>query len=309
MLDKKNNAACLLSESKREKAPTLPNDVTPSRIIGQAVKHEVFGKGKIIEVNDRTVKVNFGNLGTKMFFYPDAFTRWLEFEEETSNNQTEKGYIMKNNVIDLSGINPQLAEGIREIIEYDRAMSAKKFEIPKVNNHTACFKIMKGTTYSPFSLEKNESLVDLFENISGMVFCELGYDFEEAIELCERIYQIDENSDEDEIMQALREFDELSCFLAKRPSYPTVMIDTLFRIDSWLSFTETGSEIEMAILYILSFYDSLHRFEQYSEYIEEAGYTGYETNGLMTPRKRKFLAGKGAPEIMDILKMMAESED
>ena len=116
---------------------------------------------------------------------------------------------MKKNIIDLSGVNPELAEGIREVVEY---ASAKKLEFLGINNYAACFKIMKATTHTPFDPDKNEALVELFEYISGKVFCELGYDFDEAYELCEEIYQIDENSDEKEIMDALRKFDEFSCF-------------------------------------------------------------------------------------------------
>ena len=94
MLDENNNISCLRTEPKREKTPPLPDDISPSSIIGQAVKHDFFGIGEVIEANDQNVKINFEKTGTKTFRYPDAFRKWLEFQSEELNVQI-KDYLDK----------------------------------------------------------------------------------------------------------------------------------------------------------------------------------------------------------------------
>ena len=56
------------------------------QLIGQAVKHEVFGKGVVVGCTDKTITVDFTQ-GEKRFVYPDAFAHHLTLRDEAQQDR------------------------------------------------------------------------------------------------------------------------------------------------------------------------------------------------------------------------------
>ena len=56
------------------------------------VNHIVWGQGKILSVSERYVKVLFDDpeVGEKTFVYPDAFSRYIRYEDEECQKQVEE---------------------------------------------------------------------------------------------------------------------------------------------------------------------------------------------------------------------------
>lgn len=52
-------------------------------LINQKVKHKVFGKGIIISLNAKHIKIDFGIKGIKMFVYPDVFKKFIVLNDTT----------------------------------------------------------------------------------------------------------------------------------------------------------------------------------------------------------------------------------
>lgn len=60
-------------------------------MINEVVFHNKFGEGKITEVNEKHIKVAFGESnGVKIFLYPDSFDRFLSFQNETLQEEVTK---------------------------------------------------------------------------------------------------------------------------------------------------------------------------------------------------------------------------
>lgn len=57
----------------------------------QTVRHLTFGEGVILSLEGKYITVNFGgDIGEKTFVYPDAFEKYLEYNEpETQNSIME----------------------------------------------------------------------------------------------------------------------------------------------------------------------------------------------------------------------------
>lgn len=53
------------------------------QLMGQSVKHKVFGKGVVTEQENHVVTVTFSQ-GEKRFLYPDAFEKFLTLSDETA---------------------------------------------------------------------------------------------------------------------------------------------------------------------------------------------------------------------------------
>ena len=56
-------------------------------LVGQNVKHVSYGPGVIVQQKDRFVYVDFDKAGQKRFAYPDAFSRFLTFEDASHQDQ------------------------------------------------------------------------------------------------------------------------------------------------------------------------------------------------------------------------------
>lgn len=51
------------------------------QLIGQPIKHGIFGKGLVTDWNDATITINF-SAGEKKFIYPDAFSTFLHLKND-----------------------------------------------------------------------------------------------------------------------------------------------------------------------------------------------------------------------------------
>lgn len=58
-------------------------------IIGQPIKHKIFGNGIVMDLTDKIVSVSFQG-GEKKFIYPDAFKTFLILDSHKSQNYVEK---------------------------------------------------------------------------------------------------------------------------------------------------------------------------------------------------------------------------
>ena len=59
------------------------------------------------------------------------------------------------------------------------------------------------------------------------IFSYLRYDYDEAENILEKLDEVDENTDEKQILNLLRKFDEISCPVSKISVYPGVLIKSL----------------------------------------------------------------------------------
>lgn len=57
----------------------------------EKVVHIKFGSGTIIEENDKHIRVQFDSAdGDKLFIYPDAFEKYLQFNNKAMQTEAEK---------------------------------------------------------------------------------------------------------------------------------------------------------------------------------------------------------------------------
>lgn len=61
------------------------------QLLGQPVKHVLFGKGIIADISDRFVTIRFEQ-GEKKFLYPDAFYRFLTLKDTEKQNKINAKY-------------------------------------------------------------------------------------------------------------------------------------------------------------------------------------------------------------------------
>ena len=197
----------------------------------------------------------------------------------------------RQHLIDLTHTPPSIREGIEELIKYDYDVRNKEFGFSEVIPEKALLKLIKGIAYTNF-FERWSILSEMFQNLSGYIYKELGYDFESAYELRDKLCQVDESTDDKEIIALLREFDKISCCISKLNIYPSVLIESLGIIEYWLSMENTQN-CEEDILYVLSLYDSLCMSSTYNRVITERNYHRYKNNGFMSPQKRKLIRDNG----------------
>lgn len=57
-------------------------------LLGERVKHQVFGEGKIVSVTKNYVTVSF-EIGEKVFVYPDAFEKFLTLVNQELSSKME----------------------------------------------------------------------------------------------------------------------------------------------------------------------------------------------------------------------------
>lgn len=74
--------------------------------IGKTVVHGLFGKGRITRMDDTHVKVEFENksVGEKLFVFPDAFARYITFEDEMLQSEAEKLFDERKRLADEAAL-------------------------------------------------------------------------------------------------------------------------------------------------------------------------------------------------------------
>ena len=189
--------------------------------------------------------------------------------------------------IDLSKCSRLVKEGIIELVEYDRVMKSNDEFFPSVNLESALLKILKGTAYG-----ERSSLLETFQNLNGYIYSELGYDFDAAYEMLDKLYEVDKTTPKEQIITLLKDFDRISCCIAKIDTYPAVLIESLSLIDHWIT-DNVNTECDNEIAYILSFYSNFCMASTYDDYLDEHNYKEYKKHGFMSPQKRKALSEMG----------------
>ncbi len=58
-------------------------------LVNREVKHEIFGKGNVVNYDDSYIKINFKS-GDKKFVFPDAFKDYITFVDQKANDLVEK---------------------------------------------------------------------------------------------------------------------------------------------------------------------------------------------------------------------------
>lgn len=232
------------------------------------------------------------------------------FTQSTASSGKAKNINEKNHhLIDLTHITPSIREGIMELIQYDCDIHSKEFVFSEVVPEKTLLKIIKGVTHTT-PAERWSALSEIFQNLSGYIFSELGYDFESAYELLDKLYQVDESTDDEEIIALLREFDKISCCIAKFDVYPGVLIESLSLIERWM-LAKIAPNCENDIMYVLSLYKHLCMASTYEDAISEKNYRGYKSNGFMYPQKRKIISTNGDmdTESDDIFNLLCDIDD
>lgn len=230
-------------------------------------------------------------------------------QSKASSGKVKSTNEKNHHLIDLTHITPSIREGIMELIQYDRDIHSKEFVISEVVPEKTLLKILKGVTHTT-PAERWSALSETFQNLSGYIFSELGYDFESAYELLNKLYQVDESTDDEEIIALLREFDKISCCIAKFDVYPGVLIESLSLIERWM-LAKIAPNCEKDIMYVLSLYKHLCMASTYEDIISEKNYRGYKSNGFMYPQKRKIISTTGDmdTESDDIFNFLCDIDD
>ena len=144
-----------------------------------------------------------------------------------------------------------------------------------------------------------------YEKHSQEVFSYLRYDYDEAEKILEELDEVDEYTDEKQVLNLLRKFDATSCHVSKISVYPGALIKSLSLLEFWRSNYEFSSELNDDIMYILSFYDNFYLSDTYRSILEKSNYDNYKRNGLFSPEERQEAYERGvSPEIIVIEKML-----
>ncbi|MBR2971665.1 MAG: hypothetical protein IKC61_01915 [Clostridia bacterium] len=137
------------------------------------------------------------------------------------------------------------------------------------------------------------------------IFSYLRYDYDEAENILEKLDEVDENTDEKQILNLLREFDAISCPVSKISVYPGVLIKSLSLLEFWRSNYEFSSNLNDDIMYTISFYDNFYLSDAYKRVLEDSNYDNYKRNGLFSPEERQASCERDvSPEIIAIEKML-----
>jgi hypothetical protein len=99
-------------------------------MIGQAVKHNVFGTGVITVIHDSVVTICFGK-EEKRFIYPDAFKKHLVFKDLAEQKRMDKMIIKKM----------QAKEEIRRAAQAERERQRKSENFKIITNSQAVFNL------------------------------------------------------------------------------------------------------------------------------------------------------------------------
>ncbi len=189
---------------------------------------------------------------------------------------------MKNQ-LDISGINADVTRGVRRVVEYEKIMESNEPSLPDFYASDAIFDIIKGV-----SDDDKQILSMTFEEIASLAFSELGYNFDVAEDICARLTEINEKTPTEKILKVLRDFDEASLCLSDMTVYPSVLMNSLSRIELWLE-QFMFPELSMDIIYILSYYDALMNSRAYKVVLKQEGYKDFKKNGFLSPDERDFL--------------------
>ena len=189
--------------------------------------------------------------------------------------------------IDLSKTSRLVKEGIIELVEFDRVMKSEDEFFPTVNLEDALLKILKGTAYG-----ERANLLETFQNLNGYIYSELGYDFDAAYEMLDKLYEVDKTTTKEQIIALLKDFDRISCCIAKIDTYPAVLIESLSLIDRWIT-DNVNTESDNEIAYVLSFYSNFCMASTYDDYLHERNYKDYKKHGFMSPQIRKSISEMG----------------
>ncbi|MGI6167782.1 MAG: hypothetical protein ACOYIA_06585 [Eubacteriales bacterium] len=114
------------------------------------VNHIVWGQGKILSVSDRYIKVLFDDpeVGEKTFVYPDAFSKYIRYEDEECQRQVEEKLSqIKKEVEERAALAERERQAAAELRKNEKkrqmmkrraiAYSRKRAERLKVRSNTA----------------------------------------------------------------------------------------------------------------------------------------------------------------------------
>lgn len=198
---------------------------------------------------------------------------------------------------------PLLKEGVTEIIKYDNLIGNDSDDfwlLPEDYVEKAFLKMFKALSY-----DGRDILIELYEKFSEFFFKNLRYDISEAEKMLQELEEVDEDTDEKQVLKLLRKFDATSCHIAKLSVYPRVLIESLSLLEFWRSSYDFSSQLREDIMYTLSFYDNFSLANAYSELLAKSNYDNYKRNGLFSPEERQEAYERGvSPELIVIEKML-----
>ena len=153
-----------------------------------------------------------------------------------------------DNLLDLTEIDEDLADDIRELYEYDKTMTDEFAPLPDIDFSELCFKIIKHRSW-----EAEDLLEDTYNDLSKLIFEEMDYDFDKAEEIYHKLWDWDDNSKT--FIKVLIEFDNLSRDFAEKEIYPMILVNSLSIIYAKSTIT-SNIEVMKATWYVVSHYKS-----------------------------------------------------
>ena len=198
---------------------------------------------------------------------------------------------------DFDGFDEILEEGICEIVKYHRELLDDESLTTDLGK--AIFKVLYGSSCGG----DEDTLTDDFEDVCRHTFEALGYDFDAAEEILDRLYEIDGEEDEEDVIAVLCDFDEVSRCLAEKSVYPGVLIESLSILTNWIDCGFLPS-LSLELKYIVSIYTNVSAARGYRKELEEIDYKGCEDTGLPSTIEREIYTSSDMAELHDLFKIL-----
>ena len=204
--------------------------------------------------------------------------------------------------IGLKDVTPEVKDGICEILQYDRWLNGDESQTDATVDG-GLFSILTGLNEGD-----PENMIDDYQNLSELVFEELGYDFNAAKDILRRLYRITEDAEKEDLIEVLTDFDDTSRCIAKMSVYPSVLIESLSLIESWIRVGFYPS-LTFDMEYIVSIYDSFSTAAVYRENLERLKYQGVTDNGLPSTISREIYTREDMDELHEILSRLRDDSE
>ena len=196
------------------------------------------------------------------------------------------------NILDLDEIEEELAEDIAELYEFDKQACDEDAPYPESELSDICANILITRSWGDIDILK-ETYTDLSKNI----FSALEYDLDEAEEIFDRLCDFD--VDEDDIIDALRDFDKFSRDFSDDDIYPMVMMNSLAAISTMI-FVSKSAIVRDVATFVLSNYDNFYMYNIFQDDAKEKYDKVCKKLGFYAPKRRiEYRSGMTIAEICE----------
>ena len=197
------------------------------------------------------------------------------------------------NILDLNEIEEFLAEDIAELYEFDKQVSEEDAPYPESELADICANILITRSW-----DDTDILKENYNDLTNKILTEIEYDVDEAEEIFDRLCDF-ADSDEDDIIDALRDFDKFSRDFSDDDIYPMIMMNSLSVIQLIMSSTNS-SRVCDAATYVISNYDNFWLSSIYQDNSKEIYDRVCKKLGFFSTKRRiEYRSGMTIAEIIE----------